>query len=133
MTSFMDSEEGLKRLWEALCAIDEMNIGKMKTEDSKSITERLGAGGGSTGRIRPSDAWRAEKERIFYKDACGRISGGFITVYPPGIPMAVPGERITENITEWICESRGMGLTVEGVSEDGKVEVCSSSGCLNGY
>ncbi len=133
MTSFMDSEEGLKRLWEALCAIDEMNIGKMKTEDSKSITERLGAGCGSTGRIRPSDAWRAGKERIFYKDACGRISGGFITVYPPGIPMAVPGERITENITEWICESRGMGLTVEGVSEDGKVEVCSSSGCLNGY
>lgn len=123
MTSLMDSEEGLERLWEALCAIDKGFIGKMGKMDFRGITERLDAGWASAGRLRPSDAWRAGKERIFYQDACGRISGGFITVYPPGIPMAVPGERITENMTEWICESRGMGLTVEGVSEDGRIDV----------
>ncbi len=123
MTSLMDSREGLERLWEALCAIDRKEPGNDEKMGSAGITARLNRGLERTGQTRLSDAWRAKKERIFYKDACGRISGSFITVYPPGIPMAVPGERITVEMAELISESRELGLTVEGVSEDGKVEV----------
>lgn len=31
-------------------------------------------------------------------EACGKISADFYTVYPPGIPVIVPGERITEEM-----------------------------------
>ena len=62
------------------------------------------------------------------QDAAGAVSGGFITVYPPGVPMLVPGEVITDEALELILENQRLGLTVEGITEDGRVLVSGHGG-----
>ncbi len=44
------------------------------------------------------EAFYKEKESVLWHDAANRIAGGFILRYPPGIPLLVPGERITQEI-----------------------------------
>lgn len=39
---------------------------------------------------------QTEKEEIPLSEACGRISGEMIIPYPPGIPLIMEGEKITE-------------------------------------
>ena len=46
------------------------------------------------------DAFYTEKESVLWRDAVNRIAGQFILRYPPGIPLLVPGERITQEILD---------------------------------
>lgn len=127
MTSLLDTEEGLERLWNAVWAMDEAEV--QKTDKIAGNRAFLEMGQDSDRIVRPcclrslSDAWNAGKRELPLEEAAGRISGGFITVYPPGIPMLVPGEQITGEMIDSITENRTLGLTVEGISEDGKIEV----------
>ena len=50
------------------------------------------------------EAFYMEKQQILWRQAAGRIAGQFILRYPPGIPLLVPGERITQAIVDlWIA------------------------------
>lgn len=60
-------------------------------------------------------AWDLEGQRIPLKDAVGYISGEFISLYPPGSPVLVPGEMITEKHLEQIRSCLEKGLHVEGI------------------
>ena len=56
----------------------------------------------------------------------GRYSAEFVSLYPPGVPLLVPGERITKDICQRIREDMETGLTVEGIrvrEEDGGVRI----------
>ena len=46
------------------------------------------------------DAFYTEKASVLLRDAVNRIAGQFILRYPPGIPLLVPGERITQEILD---------------------------------
>ncbi|MBD5520842.1 MAG: aminotransferase class V-fold PLP-dependent enzyme [Lachnospiraceae bacterium] len=73
----------------------------------------------------------AQALKSFYKNpkviplaqAQGEISGGFINLYPPGIPIIVPGEIINEEIIEQIKHSLELGLNVQGISPTETVEI----------
>jgi len=54
--------------------------------------------------VTPKEAYINEKEIIELKDAKGRISGKVISAYPPGLPIVVPGEEISENILNYIYD-----------------------------
>ena len=50
------------------------------------------------------EAFYAPKAQIPWRDAVDKIAGQFILRYPPGIPMVVPGERITVEIVQlWLA------------------------------
>ena len=50
------------------------------------------------------EAFYAPKVQILWRDAADKIAGQFILRYPPGIPMVVPGERITAEIVQlWLA------------------------------
>ena len=50
------------------------------------------------------DAFYAPKTNIPWRDAANKIAGQFILRYPPGIPIVVPGERITDEIVQlWLA------------------------------
>jgi len=49
----------------------------------------------------------------------GRISGDTIVMYPPGIPVLVPGEKIDENVVQYIEWARRTGLEVMGRAYSG--------------
>ena len=46
------------------------------------------------------EAGRMEGESVKWNEASGRISLEYVYLYPPGIPMIVPGERITSTIVQ---------------------------------
>lgn len=59
-------------------------------------------------------------ELLGISDAAGRISGAQVCMYPPGIPLVNPGERITEEIIGILSIGLDTGLEVMGLKE-GKV------------
>lgn len=51
-------------------------------------------------------------------EACaGRISTEFIYLYPPGIPIVAPGERVTEEALGRILYYKRIGLPVQGMAD----------------
>lgn len=120
ITSVGDTKEGFKRLLDAFTAVD------------KRLSEKQSPGGKNirTGRIQGTDeviptesictlleTEKMEKEKCLLEDACGRISGDFVTLYPPGIPILAPGERITEKIVERLFQYLREGLELHGIEE----------------
>lgn len=64
--------------------------------------------------ITPRDAFYAETEIIPFKESAGRIIAEFIYVYPPGIPILLPGEVISQRNIDYIVEHVEVGLPVKG-------------------
>lgn len=71
--------------------------------------------------LTPRDAFYAETEVIPFKVSAGRIIAEFIYVYPPGIPILLPGEVITQENIDYIIDHVDVGLPVKG-PEDRSIE-----------
>ncbi len=50
--------------------------------------------------ISPRDAYYSVKRQVALEEAAGEVCGESIMIYPPGIPLAIPGERLTHEIIE---------------------------------
>ncbi|MFZ7942146.1 MULTISPECIES: aminotransferase class I/II-fold pyridoxal phosphate-dependent enzyme [Bacillaceae] len=68
--------------------------------------------------LTPRDAFYAETEVIPFAESEGRIIAEFVMVYPPGIPIFIPGEIITEENLHYIRENLEAGLPVQGPEDD---------------
>lgn len=64
--------------------------------------------------LTPREAFYAETERIPFTESAGRIIAEFIYVYPPGIPILLPGEVISQENINYIREHVEVGLPVKG-------------------
>jgi len=71
--------------------------------------------------LTPRDAFYAETEVIPFKESAGRIIAEFIYVYPPGIPILLPGEVISQPNIDYIIDHVEVGLPVKG-PEDRSIE-----------
>ncbi|MFC0189048.1 aminotransferase class I/II-fold pyridoxal phosphate-dependent enzyme [Fictibacillus aquaticus] len=71
--------------------------------------------------LSPRDAFYAQTESIPFEESAGRIIAEFVMVYPPGIPIFIPGEIITEENLAYIKENLEAGLPVQG-PEDGTLK-----------
>lgn len=65
----------------------------------------------------PRDAFYAPTEMIPFKDSAGFICAEFVMVYPPGIPIFIPGEVITEENIQYIQMNIDAGLPVQGLED----------------
>lgn len=121
MTSIMDSKEGFMRLVKALHEIDN-NLQKaaMTAGCGHVIIERKEAGFISQiYKKNPMEMQIYQASDLSYREvelsqASGKMSADYIFLYPPGIPLIVPGEIITEEFIERIIICRRKGLRVEG-------------------
>lgn len=64
--------------------------------------------------LSPRSAFYAETEVVPFREAADRIIAEFIFVYPPGIPILLPGEVITQENIDYITEHLKVGLPVQG-------------------
>lgn len=64
--------------------------------------------------LSPRDAFYGDTEIIPFKESADRIIAEFIYVYPPGIPILLPGEVITQDLIDYITEHIEVGLPVKG-------------------
>ncbi|NEU29519.1 aminotransferase class I/II-fold pyridoxal phosphate-dependent enzyme [bacterium LRH843] len=68
--------------------------------------------------ISPRDAFYSETEVIPFTESAGRVIAEFIMVYPPGIPILIPGEIITEENLSYIQKNIKAGLPVQGPEDE---------------
>ncbi|MFG6149056.1 aminotransferase class I/II-fold pyridoxal phosphate-dependent enzyme [Halobacillus sp. B23F22_1] len=68
--------------------------------------------------LSPREAFYASSETIPFARSVGRISAEFLMVYPPGIPIFIPGEIITQDNIDYINENISAGLPVQGLEDD---------------
>lgn len=58
----------------------------------------------------PRDAYFARSEQLPTAQAVGRIAAEMITPYPPGIPVVLPGERLTEPVLKYLVTGVEAGM-----------------------
>lgn len=69
-----------------------------------------------------AEAYHGEQEAVGLAECAGRTAAEFINLYPPGIPLAVPGERLTGEMAECLLRWRELRLNVQG-ADNGLVKV----------
>lgn len=68
--------------------------------------------------LSPREAFYAETETVPLDESAGRIMAEFMMVYPPGIPIFIPGEIITEENLRYVKENVAAGLPVQGPEDE---------------
>lgn len=111
-----DSEEGFRRMEQALLEID-----SRLWRAGESIPEPFLYGRQEPERkaLPLGAAWDAAAEYVELSCSAGRYAGEFVNLYPPGIPVLVPGEAITEDTVKKLCICLEQGLEVQGVEISG--------------
>ena len=71
--------------------------------------------------VRPRSAYHAAGKLVPLKEAVNQISKESIMIYPPGIPLIVPGEVFTKDLVERIEAYKKNGITI--LSDYGADEV----------
>ena len=107
-----DTREGIDRL---ISAIRQIDLGISAKKTVKPEEEQIKVVSLPEQELSIQSAWDTEKESAFIQDAVGRISGEFINLYPPGIPLIVPGERFSKELVCDISRYIKEGLTVQGI------------------
>ncbi len=62
--------------------------------------------------VRPRSAYHAAGKRVPLAEAVNQISKESIMIYPPGIPLIVPGEIFTSDLVKRIQEYKKAGITI---------------------
>ena len=138
LTSIGDTREGFERLARALREMDE-RLAKQAERNPLQVTkedlEKQPEGklqvekedlAKYSGRKMQQPAtsemsiWAAEnapQQRILLRESAGHISGEFIYLYPPGIPLVVPGERMEEEVLQQLLRNKEMGYELQGMED----------------
>ena len=119
LTSVMNTEKDYKRFTKTIQDISE----NYPYEEIQPINIKL---------LRPivrKNIWETyygEKQVLELKDSIGKISATSIIPYPPGIPLIVPGEEITQELYDYIQFAMENGLEILGLMGYNKDQIVVS-------
>ncbi len=121
LTSVMDSREGFRRLTEALLEIDR-ELAKRRSGREGSAARELCfiESSSQTCREQALPIWKAMEsscESILLEKSQGRISAEYAYLYPPGIPLLVPGEKIDSEFLNHAEKLKQQGLLLQGMKD----------------
>lgn len=102
MTSVCDADEGFERLLSALTQID----GRLKDADHPRTA---GVCPPLQKRYTISEAVEKHGKKLDIYDSIGMVSREYIRVYPPGVPIIVPGEVISSAVLSRLREYEAAG------------------------
>ena len=117
MFTVADTEEAYRRMTEALLEIDKILTTRADYE-TIAVIKHLPQ---PTIRYSLTEGWEQDYELTELSESIERPVADFINLYPPGIPLLVPGEVLTRDLYEKICTYQEQKLNVQGlVKQDGK-------------
>lgn len=122
MTSIMDTQEGFDRLIHALYDIDQ-KLEQKKNRKSAGKLESRSVYTENKKVMQMRDAEDAPQQEVPLEESVGKVSAGFVFLYPPGIPIIVPGEEISGKFVKDMKQCIQLGLDVEGLSPDGRITI----------
>lgn len=106
MTSICDTDEGFRRLADALIEIDGKIIKKTNTNyNNKYLTPKI---------VMP--VYEAENSLgifVSLEESIGKTAREYVYAYPPGVPLLVPGERITNEVLGSIKALVSSGISLK--------------------
>ncbi len=114
MFTIGDSKEGFDRLTEALEEMDESLSNESAERSKVDFADNLLQ---LERRVPLKEAWDGEKQWCPLSECEGRVVSEFVNLYPPGVPMAVPGELINDALIRWIKDCLENGLNVQGIKQ----------------
>ncbi|MFF1377820.1 aminotransferase class I/II-fold pyridoxal phosphate-dependent enzyme [Streptomyces sp. NPDC058308] len=88
-------------------------------KDVPGVTVPDPAGLRMTQAALPRDAYFASYEDVPVEDAAGRVAAEMITPYPPGIPVVLPGERLTEPVLTYLRSGVRAGMNLPDAADSG--------------
>lgn len=117
IASVGDVPEGFTRLKTALMEIDAAAQPKKNQETvSYEVVKAIVV-------CTQYEAFHMEKKLCVLEESIGHISGDFVYLYPPGIPILAPGELIQKNIVDRIYSYLESGLSVKGLVKEEYLQV----------
>lgn len=122
--SMMDGKEGLDRLSHALLEIDkDIFAGNMAISGTGKKGQMHLKADRKKNTVMPIwQAYDGEAENVRIQECGGKIVAEFINLYPPGIPLAVPGERLDKEIIRLLLAYHEAHFSIQGV-ENGYIKV----------
>ena len=120
MTSIGDTKEGMDRLICALVEIDaqlEKKQGEQQLYDLPRLEQIYTSAEAEEKRIMGNTQSR------LWQQAAGMVAMEYAYLYPPGIPLIVPGERMTEETVKKMEDYQKKGFSVEGICVENYIEV----------
>ncbi len=123
MFTIWDTEEGYKRLAQAILELDE-ELGASKEEALSAWKQDVDEAAKMPileEKLPLYEAWDAEKQWIPLEASIGRVVGEFVNLYPPGTPLAVPGEALNPDAVGMLEQYLESGLTVQGIDEKRRI------------
>ena len=135
MTSICDKKEYFDKLWEAIFEIDRMcdnrRAGDVEEVSWNQVRTMIEGKSHNESKRKKTvealdlpkimEAWQCrgkELEEISLRKAIDRVSGKYVMIYPPGVPILVPGEKILKETVENISQYLYNGYNVLGLSEE---------------
>ncbi|MDR0923660.1 MAG: PLP-dependent transferase [Hungatella sp.] len=121
ITTMADTEEGLERLCSALLHIDSGLSAEEGCEAGNGLCQELERM--PECRMTIAEAMDKPRRRIAIADGEGMVSAEFVYVYPPGIPIVVPGEVLKKESIDLIMKYKELGLAVQGMEDENSREL----------
>lgn len=109
MSGILDKDEHIDRLSAAICTLD---------DETHRTAPRLPLrqAGLPPRRMSVSVAQGEPCRQVSLRDAKGKISAEYVWAYPPGIPLVVPGEELTEELISGFIIQREAGVSLKSTS-----------------
>ena len=137
MTSIGDTEDGMERLARALKEIDAQADERMRSGNCLEETPTIiGASLPRPEVVYNSSVMEnmldeaaisavpgSKVRRLPWRDSVGYISTEYAYLYPPGSPLIVPGERVSQEAADMLQWYRNLRFAIEGLKEDQYIEV----------
>ena len=67
--------------------------------------------------LTPRDAYYAPKKPVILSESESKISASLVSIYPPGFPLIIPGERINDAAIHKLYHDHELGFTIIGITE----------------
>ncbi|MHB1286806.1 MAG: aminotransferase class I/II-fold pyridoxal phosphate-dependent enzyme [Leptospirales bacterium] len=112
IVSIGDHKDDIDRLVSALEKISSQAQGRSMNGLSKSFLSPYLI---NSVKMSPRNAFFADHKIIPLEDAEGCTAADIVTVYPPGIPLLIPGEVITKEVLEYLFLMKETGATLDGL------------------
>jgi len=68
-------------------------------------------------RLCPREAWLAPSRTVPIAEAIGRVSAEIVAPAPPGVPVLLPGEEVSEEAVAYLDAVRAAGAAVHGAQD----------------
>ena len=119
MTSICDTAEGFRRLADALNDIDK----NLEYGDSAAFSPVRAV---PRAALSPSAALALRGKCVPFTESCGLMSLEYVYAYPPGIPVVVPGEVISEDMIAYCINLTAAGTALKSTKGRFPDSICAA-------